>query len=189
MIGTVGDARKTSLPAKLTSLTHDEQYSYMSMWALMTSPLFFSGDMTKLDAFTLNVLDNSEVIDIDQDSLGQQAKVTRHTPTEFVLARKLDDGSIAIGLFNLATTAAKISVDWHDLNLNGKMIVRDVWRQHNLGSANHNIAASVPAHGVSLLRLTSRNLATHGNRKGPTSVGPQPPAPEAIHSALPRVLP
>ena len=161
MIGTVGNARKTSLPAQLTRLTHDEQYSYMSMWALMASPLFFSGDMTKLDAFTLNVLDNSEVIDIDQDSLGQQGKVVRHTPTEFVLARKLDDGSIAIGLFNLAETGEKISVDLQDLNLSGKEMVRDVWRQHNIGWTHQNVAASVPPHGVSLLHLIGRKSATH----------------------------
>jgi alpha-galactosidase len=48
-----------------TNLTAGEQYSYMSMWALMASPLIFSSDMAKLDPLTLNVLENSEVIDVD----------------------------------------------------------------------------------------------------------------------------
>ena len=41
---------------------------------LMAAPLFFSGDMAKLDDFTLNVLCNAEVIEVDQDPLGKQAK-------------------------------------------------------------------------------------------------------------------
>ena len=42
LIGHIGNARQQSLPPKLTELTGDEQYSYMSMWSLMASPLFFS---------------------------------------------------------------------------------------------------------------------------------------------------
>ncbi len=94
--------------AKPTRLTPEEQYSYMSMWSLMAAPLFFSGDMSKLDSFTLNVLENSEVIDIDQDSLGKQGKILRHTSQEFVLAKPLADGSMAIGLFNLGSAPLNI---------------------------------------------------------------------------------
>jgi alpha-galactosidase len=38
----------------------------MSMGSLLAAPLIFSGDMTKLDSLTLNVLCNPEVINIDQ---------------------------------------------------------------------------------------------------------------------------
>lgn len=69
-----GDAGQRAA-ARLTTLTHEEQYSYMSMWSLMAAPLIFSGDMGRLDEFTLNVLCNSEVIDIDQDSLGKQGVI------------------------------------------------------------------------------------------------------------------
>src|ERR1035441_1429220 len=59
------DIRLSAPPVKV-ALTAEEQYSYMSMWALMASPLFYSGDMGSLDEFTLNVLCNAEVIDVDQ---------------------------------------------------------------------------------------------------------------------------
>ena len=62
-----------------TTLTPNEQYSYMSMWCLMAAPLIFSGDMARLDPFTLNVLCNAEVIDVDQDALGRQARIVRKT--------------------------------------------------------------------------------------------------------------
>ena len=41
------------------------------------SPLIFSGDMAKLDPFTLNVLCNHEVIEVNQDPLGKQARIIR----------------------------------------------------------------------------------------------------------------
>jgi len=71
------------------------------MWSLMAAPLFFAGDMNQLDEFTLNVLCNAEVIGVDQDPLGWQARVIRHNDSEFVLAKPLEDGSVAVGLFNL----------------------------------------------------------------------------------------
>lgn len=48
---------------KPCELTPNEQYAFMSLWCLSAAPLFFSGDMTQLDAFTLNILCNPEVID------------------------------------------------------------------------------------------------------------------------------
>ncbi len=64
LIGKVGNAQHMEKPAEDTRLTPEEQYSYMSMWSLMVAPLFFSGEMTDLDPFTLNILCNSEVIDM-----------------------------------------------------------------------------------------------------------------------------
>jgi len=153
LIGTVGDARNIAAPAHFTSLTHEEQYSYMSMWSLMAAPLIFSGDMTKLDDFTFNILCNSEVIDIDQDSLGKQGVIVRKTENEFILEKPLDDGSLAVGLFNLTTAPRSISVDWKDLGLTEKQTARDVWRQRNLGSFTDSFSATVLGHSVILVRF------------------------------------
>ena len=74
-------------------LTPNEQYSFMSLWCLMACPLFYSGDMSKLDDFTLHILCNPELIDINQDSLGQCARVLDSEHRGFVLVKDLDDGS------------------------------------------------------------------------------------------------
>ena len=153
LIGTVGNALKFTESARHTTLTPDEQYSYMSMWSLMASPLFFSGDMTALDDLTRNVLCNGEVIDIDQDTLGRQARIVRKTAEEFVLAKPLDDGSVAVGLFNLTAEPRTIQVDWNSLGVVGRQAVRDVWRQRNVRVFVNEYATPVPAHGVMLVRL------------------------------------
>jgi alpha-galactosidase len=155
LIGTVGDPTNSRVPARLTSLTHDEQYSYMSMWSLMASPLIFSGDMSKLDNFTLNVLCNSEVIDVNQDSLGKQAFIVRKTADEFILEKPLEDGSVAVGLFNLTSLPRSISVDWKELGLKGQTTVRDLWRQRDLGSFSDSFSSQVPGHGVTMVRLAT----------------------------------
>ena len=154
LIGTVGDALNIEEAAKPTTLLPDEQYSYMSMWSLMAAPLIFSGDMTKLDEFTLNVLCNSEVIDIDQDALGKQGIIIHKSAQELILAKPLEDGSLAVGLFNLALDPATISVDWGDLGRTGGQIVRDVWHQKDIGPFNDKFSSTVPSHGVVLVRMT-----------------------------------
>ena len=152
LIGWVGDAHKQG-EGHPTRLTPNEQYSYMSMWCLMASPLIFSGDMAKLDPFTLNVLCNAEVIEIDQDPLGKQAKIIRQTEQELVMAKPLDDGSLAVGLFNLGEIEKEITLDWSDLGISGGQIVRDLWRQKDIGPFDRQYTATVPRHGVVLVRI------------------------------------
>ncbi|MBU0638550.1 MAG: NPCBM/NEW2 domain-containing protein [Planctomycetes bacterium] len=136
-----------------TTLTPNEQYSYMSMWCLMAAPLVFSGDMAKLDEFTLNVLCNAEVIDVDQDPLGQQARIVTQTDELLILAKPLEDGTLAVGLFNLGEAERPITVKWDDLGLSGKWVARDPWRQVDLGTFEGQFEASVARHGVALVRL------------------------------------
>ena len=152
LVGWVGDAHGMG-KGKKTALTPNEQYSYMSLWSLMAAPLIFSGDMAKLDAFTLNVLCNAEAIAVDQDPLGRQAKILRQTRDELVLVKELADGSKAVGLFNLASHSRKISVVWNDLGISGNQLVRDLWRQKEIGFFNGKFEPEVPRHGVSLVRV------------------------------------
>jgi alpha-galactosidase len=152
LVGWVGDAHGMGA-GKKTTLTPNEQYSYMSLWSLMAAPLIFSGDMAKLDAFTLNVLCNTEVIEVDQDPLGKQAKIQRQTRDEFVLVKELEDGSKAVGLFNLSSRPRRISVAWSDLGVSGNQHVRDLWRQKEIGSFDKTFEIEVLRHGVFLVRL------------------------------------
>jgi alpha-galactosidase len=161
LIGTVGDARHSDAPAHATTLTADEQYSYMSLWSLMAAPLFFAGETTELDSLTLNVLCNAEVIDIDQDILGRQARVLRHTEQELVLVKTLQDGDLAVGLFNLSDAPQYITASWKDLGISGATTVRDVWRQRNLGVMGDAYAATIAPHDVMLVRLSS--ASRHGS--------------------------
>jgi alpha-galactosidase len=151
-IGWIGDARKMGQP-KVAPLTPTEQYSFMSLWCLMASPLFYSGDMSKLDEFTLNILCNTEVIEVDQDPLGQCARVVGKPGKTFVLAKDLEDGSKAIGLCNRDRAETTVAVTWADVGLSGKQRVRDLWQQKDLGAFDEKFETKVPRHGVVLVRV------------------------------------
>lgn len=153
LIGHIGNAHQHDEPPKPTTLTPSEQYSYMSMWCLMAAPLFYSGDMRYLDEFTLNVLCNAEVIDVDQDPLGIQARPLVQDDETLILAKAMADGSLAVGLFNLAELPREMSVDWSLPGLSGKRLVRDLWRQKDLGTYDGRFTANVSRHGVALVRL------------------------------------
>lgn len=154
LIGYVGDAHQQG-EGHPTSLTPNEQYTHMSMWCLMAAPLIFSGDMTELDPFTLNVLCNAEVIEVDQDPLGKQARIVRRTDEELVLAKPMEDGSLAVGLFNLSKMERPINIRWSDLGIQGKQTVRDLWRQKDIGSFEDSFEGLVGRHGVVMTRLRS----------------------------------
>jgi alpha-galactosidase len=66
----------------------------------------------------------------------------------------MEDGSLAVGLFNLAEMARPIKVDWPLLDLQGKQRIRDLWRQRDIGVIEGSYGTEVPRHGVSLIRLT-----------------------------------
>jgi alpha-galactosidase len=151
-IGYVGDARGGSMP-KPCPMTPTEQYSFMSLWSLMASPLFYSGDMSHLDPFTINVLCNPEVIEVDQDPLGACAEIVKLTEDTFLMVKRMEDGSKAVGLCNRGETKEVIIAKWSDLGLTSKHIVRDLWRQKDLGKFNGEFKATVPRHGVVLVRI------------------------------------
>lgn len=140
-------------PPRPSQLTPDEQYSHVSAWCLMSVPLLLGCDLTKLDAFTLSLLTNDEVLAINQDPLGKQATVVSHEGELGILAKGLADGTQAAGLFNTSDSTQKMTLKWQDLGLQGKYTVRDVWRQKDLGSFTGEYSAEIPKHGVLLLNL------------------------------------
>ncbi|OCX54764.1 alpha-galactosidase [Mucilaginibacter sp. PPCGB 2223] len=137
-----------------SNLTADEQYTHVSAWCLMSVPLLLGCDLTKLDAFTLSLLTNDEVLALNQDALGKQATVISRQGDAGVMAKDLEDGSKAVGLFNPGDEGTKqVVLNWADLKITGKYIVRDLWRQKDLGTFEGEFKADVAQHGVVLVSL------------------------------------
>ncbi|MDX9880594.1 MAG: putative Ig domain-containing protein [Prolixibacteraceae bacterium] len=154
-IGWIGSAASAGLPEP-TKMPANMQYAYMSLWCLMASPLIYSGDMSKLDEFTLNVLCNPEVIDIDQDPLGECGLVMQQTDSLFLMVKNLYDGSKAVGLFNRGKNPSDMTVRWDQLQIEGKHVVRNLWRQKDIGVFNGEFSAEVPPQGVVMVKLSKR---------------------------------
>lgn len=154
-IGWIGNAGKMGAP-ELSTMPAQMQYAYMSLWSLMASPLIYSGDMSKLDPFTLNVLCNPEVIEVNQDPSGECGLVIKHNKDCFLMVKNLSDGSKAVGLFNRGKNPAEVSADWTELQLSGKQSVRDLWREKELGVFNDKFNSLVPAQGAVMVKITKQ---------------------------------
>jgi hypothetical protein len=136
-----------------TRLTPDEQYTHISLWCLLSAPLLIGCDLERLDDFTLNLLTNDEVIAIDQDVLGKQARQVIVDSHIQVWVKDLSDGGKAIGVFNLGSLTKHYSLDFEKAGLKAGGELRDLWRQQSLGKTKAVFDLAVPSHGVMLLKL------------------------------------
>jgi alpha-galactosidase len=139
------------------------------LWCLLSSPLLIGCDLSRLDAFTLNLLSNDEVLAVNQDPLGKQASRVYDKDGKQIWVKDLEDGSMAVGLFYLddnkkspgdyfdwenLKSSGKIVFKASDIGITGKFKVRDLWRQKNIGTFSDEFTAKVPYHGVMLLKIT-----------------------------------
>jgi alpha-galactosidase len=149
-----------------SKLTPDEQYTHISLWSLLASPLLIGCDLSQLDPFTLNLLTNDEVLAINQDELGRQAIRIRKEDGIEIWSKPLADGSFALGFFYTGEQSPvdafswgeepakrSISINCKDLGITEAFTVRDLWRQKDLGQFRE-FTAEVPFHGVVLVKLS-----------------------------------
>ena len=134
-------------------LTPDEQYTHVSLWCLLSAPLLIGCDISKMNDFTLNLLTNPEVLAIDQDVLGKQAQRILQRDGTQVWMKEMNDGSKAIGIFNMDTVYKKIAFTNKELNVKTTGKVRDVWRRKDLGEFDNAFTTTIAPHGVTLIEI------------------------------------
>lgn len=140
---------------RATHLTPDEQYSHITLWCMLGSPLLLGCDLEQLDAFTLSLLTNDEVLALNQDALGKQAVRIATIGSIDVYRKLLADGSSALAFFNRAGNAEKFLFNkLGRVGFEGMHHVRDLWRQSDLPDCNGELQGTVPGHGVLLLQLS-----------------------------------
>ncbi len=142
-----------------SKLTPDEQYTHISLWCLLAAPMLIGCDLDRLDPFTLNLLTNDEVLAVDQDTLGKQGSRISQDGDVQVYAKELEDGSHAVGLFNLGSSPATGTLKWTDLKINGSQTVRDLWRQKS--SAPSTESSTLKFHRTARCSSKSRHPAEH----------------------------
>ncbi len=138
---------------KETRLTPDEQVTHITLWSMLASPLLIGCDMADMDKFTLDVLTNHDVIEVNQDPLGKQgSRVAKSGETE-VWSRPLWDGTRAVALFNRSDKEARVKVEFSDVGLSGPQPARDLWLQQDLGEFDGAFETEVSPRGAVLVKL------------------------------------
>jgi alpha-galactosidase len=135
-------------------MTADEYRTHMSLWSMLAAPLLAGNDLRTMTDETKSILMNADVIAIDQDPAAKPVKKVAETATTDTLVRPLHDGSTAIGLFNRGDQAADMSVNWDSVGLGSRNhSARDLWQHKTVDVSASTYSASVPAHGVVMLRV------------------------------------
>jgi alpha-galactosidase len=137
-------------------MSADEYRTHMSLWALTAAPLLAGNDVRVMTDTTKSILLNKEVIAINQDPLGKQASPVKSRDFEFWV-KPLAGGGVAVGVVNMGPTAGQAKVKAGDLQLSGKVKkVRDLWAHKDVKFSNGVYEATVPSHGVLLLRVSAK---------------------------------
>jgi alpha-galactosidase len=135
-------------------LTHDENLTHMSLWAILAAPLLAGNDLSQMKPEVADILKNREVIAIDQDPLGKQGdRVSEVGPVE-IWSKPLKNGDMAVALFNRDDTSLPITLKLSDVGFSAGAKARDIWAAKDLGKLPASYTATVPRHGVVLLRLS-----------------------------------
>jgi hypothetical protein len=138
---------------RASRLTPDEQRTQLTLWSMARSPLILGANLTLLDASTLALITNRDVLAINQTAT-RSFEILRDGDL-IVWQANLPNGRIALALFNTGDEPLKVDRNFadlsHDLSAHA-WSVRDVWAEKELGR-QRGIATQLARHACMLLTL------------------------------------
>lgn len=138
-------------------MTTTEYRTHFSMWAEMAAPLLAGTDLRKISAADLQILTNTDVIAVDQDTLGAQGtRIWQNGNGQEIWVKPLANGDRAVALLNRGSIPTTISTTAEQVGMGhaSAYVLRDLWA-HTTTETTGTISASVPVHGVVMYRVSS----------------------------------
>lgn len=154
------------------SLTMEENKSHFTLWCMMAAPLILGNDVRKFlkedgtvdtENKVLEILTNKNLIAIDQDKLGKQAKRIFTDGVSDILVKPLENSEIALCFFNKGNTQKEMSITFNklhnDIYVNLPIVeeyeATDLWTEETT-TLNGSISASVAPHGVNVYKIKAK---------------------------------
>ena len=147
-------------------MTRDEYMTHFSMWCMLATPLMAGNDLRKMDIETKEILTNKEVIAVNQDKLGQQARRFMDMGEKEIWAKPLANGELAVCFLNRTESVWKLNYDWHKQTIyfadqvnmrKNEYVIRDLWKHQNIGTTKDNTKYEIAPHGVLMVRLSMKS--------------------------------
>ena len=156
-LGTLDMGKRT------TRFTRDEQFTLMTLWSIVRSPLIMGGDLTKMDAFTESLLTNPEIIAVNQNSSGNR-QLFRSDGLVAWIADIPGSTDRYLALFNTrnkpsepeAPATIKVAADLAEAGFTGPCKIRDLWSKEDRGEFTGQFAPELPWHGAGLYRVSGQ---------------------------------
>lgn len=137
-----------------SKFTHDEQQTMMSLWCMVRSPLIIGGEMNGFDDFTMSLLTNEELLNIERDTHCAHMvtrKVVDGNEQIIWLAPAKDASVNYVALFNAGESVCDITVDIALLGIKPTNAY-DIWN-FTTEAVGDKLTATVNSHGVRLFKL------------------------------------
>ena len=123
----------------------------MTLWSIFRSPLMFGGEMRNNDEWTLSLMTNEEVLDVNQNSHG--GKQAYRDENTIIWTAISSDNKPLVAVFNVSDKNAEVTVDLNKLNLEGEYILRDLWEKTDLQKVINEFTCTVNTHGAKIFKL------------------------------------
>ncbi|MEO6804424.1 MAG: glycoside hydrolase family 27 protein [Granulicella sp.] len=141
-------------------MTADEYRTHMSLWSMLRAPLIAGNDLRSMTEETKSILMNPDIIAIDQDADAKPVHVQSAEGKTEVLVRPLSGNAVAVGLFNRGDTPAQMSFRWDSLHLDAGLgqhflEATDLWKHQTIDVTGDTYTATVPPHGVVVVRAST----------------------------------
>jgi alpha-galactosidase len=149
-------------------MTKDEYITHFSMWAMLAAPLMAGNDIRQMDKEALEILTNSEVIAIDQDAKGEQARRFMDMGDREIWAKPLSNGELAVCFLNRSDSPWNLDYDWQkqtmyfatDVNIHkNEYSIRDLWQHKTIGTTTSHTKATIAPHGVLMVKLGKKAIS------------------------------
>lgn len=136
------------------ALTHDENLTHFSMWAMMAAPLLAGNDLRNMSPEVLKILTNKKVIAVDQDALGKQGYRVDNIGKVQVWLKPLTGDRLAVCFLN-PNGEKNITYDWNRLKLTGIYRGENVWNDMTI-ETDKILNINIPKHGIQMFVLEKK---------------------------------
>jgi alpha-galactosidase len=143
-------------------MTNTEYKSHFSMWAMLAAPLMAGNDLRDMKEKTVDILTNEDVIAVNQDKLGKQARRFMDMGDYEIWAKPLSNGEVAVCFLNRSHHTWQLDYDWQqytmyfvrDVNVHKNTYeIWDCWEHENIGNTDEQLSVEIPSHGVLMVTL------------------------------------
>jgi len=134
-----------------TRFTKEEQVTMMTLWSIFRSPLMFGGELRDNDSWTLSLLTNKDVLELNQQ--GFDSRLLYREEGKVVWTAKGPEGAVYVALFNIGEIDCEIEASIEELGFSGSAAVKDVWSNETISNKD-KIQVALAPHSSKLFKIT-----------------------------------
>lgn len=133
-----------------SGFTKEEQKTMMTLWAVFRSPLFFGGELRLTDNYTLSLVTNPEVINVNQNS--EKPLFVYNKGGIAVWQTKIENGT-AVAVFNLSDEEKHYKLSFLNLGIENVRAVRDLWARKDIPKCENDVTVSLKPHSSEFFEI------------------------------------